>query len=75
MANIIRYLTIEDLAKRYDKPVSTIKGWNRTGVGPEYIRLPRGICYRPEDVAAWEDSRTVPGAPRPSIRECLNVPA
>jgi excisionase family DNA binding protein len=59
-----RHLTVPELAARLQVPVETIYGWNRTGKGPEYLRVGRHVRYRLTDVITWENSRTVSRADR-----------
>ncbi len=41
------------------KPI-TLQLWRLAGKGPRYVRLgTRTIRYRPEDIAAWIDARTM----------------
>jgi excisionase family DNA binding protein len=53
------YLSPERLAERYGVSVETVYGWNKTGTGPDYIRVGRHVRYRPRDVEKWEQSRFV----------------
>ena len=54
-----KYLSPEQLAERYDVSLETVYGWNKTGSGPDYIRVGRHVRYRPKDITKWEDSRVV----------------
>jgi excisionase family DNA binding protein len=53
------HLSPEDLAERLGVPLETVYGWNKTGRGPQYMRVGRHVRYRLADVIAWENSRTV----------------
>ena len=51
-------LTIEDMVARY--PVTNRQTWAQHrygGKGPAFIKVGRRVFYRPEDVAAWEESQ------------------
>jgi len=54
-----KYLSPEELADKFSVPLQTIYGWNKTGAGPDYIRVGRHVRYRPQDVEWWEKSRFV----------------
>jgi len=53
-----RYLSVQDLAARYDVSRATVYNWNKRGTGPAYLK-PGGnlVRYRIADVLAWEKSR------------------
>lgn len=51
-------LTIEDMIARY--PGTNRQFWAQQryrGTGPAYMKAGRKVFYRPEDVAAWEESQ------------------
>lgn len=51
-------LTIEDMIARY--PGTNRQTWAQAryeGKGPAFIKVGRRVFYRPEDVAAWEESQ------------------
>lgn len=48
------YLTIDDLAERYQVPVATVRYWRLRGTGPKAVKIGRFVRYRVEDVFAWE---------------------
>lgn len=54
-----KYLSPAQLAERYDVPLETVYGWNKTGSGPDYIRVGRHVRYRPQDITAWEERNAV----------------
>jgi len=54
-----KHLSPAELAERYDVPLETVYGWNKTRTGPEYLRIGRHVRYRMADVIAWEKSRLV----------------
>jgi excisionase family DNA binding protein len=56
-----QHLSPEDLAERLSVPLETVYGWNKTGRGPQYMRVGRHVRYRLADVIAWENSRVVSG--------------
>jgi excisionase family DNA binding protein len=53
------YLSPEELAERYGVPLQTVYAWNKTGSGPDYIRVGRHVRYRPRDIEKWEQSKAV----------------
>ena len=48
------YLTVDDLAERYQVPVQTVRHWRIRGTGPKAVKIGRYLRYRLEDVIAWE---------------------
>jgi predicted DNA-binding transcriptional regulator AlpA len=54
-----KHLTPEDLAEREGVPLETVYGWNKTGKGPQYMRIGRHCRYTLADVLAWEKTRIV----------------
>jgi excisionase family DNA binding protein len=54
-----RHLTPDELAERERVSLDTVYGWNKSGRGPDYIRVGRHVRYRLADVITWEDSRRV----------------
>jgi hypothetical protein len=54
-------LTDHDLARLTGFSVQTVRKWRLLGLGPRFLKI-SGICrYRPEDVAAWLESRPTGG--------------
>ena len=50
-------LTPAMLSARIGQTERTLSEWRITGTGPAYIRVGRGVRYRPEAVDAWLLSR------------------
>ena len=48
------YLTVDDLAERYQIPVSTVRYWRLNGLGPKAVKIGRFVRYKPDYVLAWE---------------------
>lgn len=48
------YMTIDDLAERYQIPVQTVRHWRIRGTGPRAVKIGRYIRYRVDDVLDWE---------------------
>ena len=46
-------LSIQEVAKLLNVPVSTIYGWKRRGVGPPYYKVGRKLRYRKSDARKW----------------------
>lgn len=53
------HLSPQQLAERYGVPLETVYGWNKTGSGPDYIRVGRHVRYRLQEIDKWEKSRLV----------------
>lgn len=49
----------QELADWLGESVSSIQKWRVSGKGPKFIKKPKGVGYRPSDVEAWLESRTV----------------
>jgi predicted DNA-binding transcriptional regulator AlpA len=48
------YMTIDDLAERYQISVATVRNWRIRGTGPKAVKIGRFLRYRFDDVLAWE---------------------
>ncbi len=46
-------LTIQDVSKRLNVPVETLRRWRRTGVGPHSFKIGGQLRYRPENVERY----------------------
>jgi Helix-turn-helix domain len=51
------WLTVEDLAGRWDLPVGTIRKFCASGKAPRRVRFGKRIRFHIDDVLAWEQSR------------------
>ncbi|MFE3052985.1 helix-turn-helix transcriptional regulator [Nocardia sp. NPDC059239] len=53
--DVVRMLTTEQVADRYQLPKQTVVRWRHVGKGPAWVRLgDRLIRYRLEDLEAFE---------------------
>jgi hypothetical protein len=59
-----RYLSNQDLAKRYQVPLSTIRYWRMTGYGPAGFRMGGYVRYDPAEVRRWEREKQRAGRDR-----------
>jgi excisionase family DNA binding protein len=48
------WLTVEDLAERWDLPVGTIRKFCASGKVPRRVRFGKRIRFHIDDVLAWE---------------------
>jgi len=48
------FLTVDELAERYQVPVATVRYWRNRGTGPKAVKIGRFIRYPFADVVAWE---------------------
>jgi excisionase family DNA binding protein len=48
------YLTIDELAERYQVPVATVRYWRHLGTGPKAVKIGRFVRFGLDDVLAWE---------------------
>jgi excisionase family DNA binding protein len=46
-------LSIQEVAKLLNVPVSTIYAWKRRGEGPPYYKIGRKLRYRKSDARKW----------------------
>jgi predicted DNA-binding transcriptional regulator AlpA len=46
-------LTMPELAKAINTPVSTLRHWRLIGYGPKSAKLGKHIVYRRQDVDQW----------------------
>jgi predicted DNA-binding transcriptional regulator AlpA len=51
------FLSVDDLAARYDVEKQTVYHWNHQRRGPRFIKVGRFPRYRLSDVIAWEEAR------------------
>jgi DNA-binding transcriptional MerR regulator len=51
------FLTLDDLAERYQVPIATVRYWRHRGTGPKAVRIGRYLRFRIEDVLAWEQDQ------------------
>ena len=50
------FLTLDELAERYQVPVATVRYWRNQHTGPKAVKIGRYVRYRLEDVLAWENT-------------------
>jgi predicted DNA-binding transcriptional regulator AlpA len=48
------FLTLDELAERYQVPVATVRYWRNRGTGPKAVKIGRYLRFRIEDVLTWE---------------------
>jgi predicted DNA-binding transcriptional regulator AlpA len=48
------YLTVDELAERYQVPVATVRYWRVQGTGPKAVKIGRWVRYPLTDVLAFE---------------------
>lgn len=46
-------MSTEELSKRLDIPVGTLRYWRSVSTGPKSARIGRRVYYREEDVQSW----------------------
>lgn len=51
------WLSNEDLAKRYDLSVDTVRKWRHEGTGPVGLRFGRHVRYSLAEVERWEQEQ------------------
>lgn len=49
----ITLLTVDEVAQRLNRPVTTVKYWLQTGEGPKSFKLGRRRMFRASVVEAW----------------------
>jgi len=48
------WLSIDELAERYQVPAATVRYWRHLGTGPKASKIGRFVRYHIEDVLSWE---------------------
>ncbi len=56
-----RHLTTRELAKRWQRGMSTLEYWRIKGIGPAYIKIGGRVLYRIKDIEAFEDDHKLDG--------------
>ena len=56
----VELITQRELAPILGKSEKTLAKWRADGIGPTYIRVGRGVRYRPADVEQWLEANTIP---------------
>jgi predicted DNA-binding transcriptional regulator AlpA len=51
---------VQDLADLLQVPPKTIYAWRYKGVGPTAVPVGKYLRFRPEDIAAWLETRAQP---------------
>jgi excisionase family DNA binding protein len=59
MAVMEALMSSQELAELFDVPPRTLDQWAYNRSGPPFIKVGRHRRYRPSDVAAWLEARTV----------------
>ncbi|HEF4739711.1 helix-turn-helix domain-containing protein [Burkholderia multivorans] len=56
-----RYITPQQVSERYGNRISvrTLANWRWAGTGPRFCRVGGRILYNVDDLAEWEQRRTV----------------
>jgi predicted DNA-binding transcriptional regulator AlpA len=54
-------LNEHDVARLTALSVASVRRWRLLRQGPRYIKIGAAVRYRPEDLAAWLDSRPASG--------------
>lgn len=61
-------LNENDVARITGLSVASVRRWRLLRSGPKYLKIGAAVRYKPEDVAAWLDSRPTGGGALPSGR-------
>jgi len=56
-----KYLSVEEVAKRYDGLISvrTLNNWRTQGNGPAFVKLGGKVAYPLDKLIEWEAKQTV----------------
>lgn len=58
MDDFTAHLSTPELARRLHLKAQTVRAWRGAGRGPQFLRVtPNRVCYRLQDVEAWEAER------------------
>jgi hypothetical protein len=58
------------VAEMLSVSVATVRRWRLLNIGPTYLKLSSSVRYRPEDLAAWLDSRPTGGGQQAGTKRC-----
>lgn len=61
-------LNEHDVAKIIRMSLASLRRWRLLGQGPRYLKLGSACRYKPDDVAAWLDSRPAGGGHQEDVR-------
>lgn len=50
-------LTEKDVARRIGLSLASVRRWRLLKQGPRFLKLGSAVRYKPEDMAAWLESR------------------
>lgn len=59
-------LTEHDVARITGLSVASVRRWRLLRSGPKYLKIGASVRYKPEDVAAWIESRPSRGGHEPA---------
>jgi predicted DNA-binding transcriptional regulator AlpA len=59
-------LNEHEVARIIGLSVASVRRWRLLRQGPKYIKIGAAVRYRPEDVAAWLESRPTGGGQQPA---------
>ncbi len=59
-------LNEHDVARITGLSVASVRRWRLVRQGPKYLKIGAAVRYKPEDVAAWLESRPTGGEPHPA---------
>lgn len=51
------WLTVADVARRFQVPVKTVHTWRYTATGPRGVKFGRHVRFRESEVRRWERER------------------
>lgn len=59
-------LTEHDVARITGLSVASVRRWRLLRSGPKYLKIGASVRYKPEDLAAWIESRPSCGGQEPA---------
>ncbi len=59
--NLSELLTEHDVARVTGLSVASVRRWRLLRQGPRYLKIGSAVRYKPEDVAAWLQTRPTGG--------------
>jgi hypothetical protein len=59
-----KFFSNQDLADRYQVPISTVRYWRAIGTGPQGFRVGGHVRYDPDEVLRWEREQAKAGRER-----------
>lgn len=68
-----KFLTTQQLAKRYGMTAHSVRMWRYRRQGPPFIKIANHVLYRLDWLIEWESTQKVKGLPDPVAQELTEL--